>query len=454
MSQPTPSADDTSGDFAMANKLLWEWDSFAAEDVFSRRRPPNSAANMPHEILLAYPDTDLLLLVDHNVPFRLDLARTAAAVVLQDIWAKQQVATTILAMRALAATGREVEAQRLERIMGDTDRLAAHWLRAQIIYGRVALAGMLIGFLVAPIMAVLIGLSWLSFPWSGWMIVAVGLAYLLVALALSVMRRQKSAVVAALFVVTLFGSIFGMTLGVVNLPRSEVWSGFVFILGATISFDLILFIPAPRAIEWIGRSHLKESLLPQTALIYHFLSAYAAARVWEEPPWAPPVWEERPLRLMELTSRLEDAASRAELEFTGRKSSGDSEVQAWLHRFGTTIGAVIREHKKIALEVPWSARTRVSRSLLNGLAHLLRGDLARLLVVEVPTTHRSLWNRYGGRVVITAALVVGGIGLPVLLPDLIANPVEFRATAFVTAFFSLLAPDPKAAAEALKAFKP
>lgn len=441
MSQPIPAADENSGDDGIAKKLLRDWDFFASDGILSRRRPPDSGASVPHEALLAFTEMDLLLLVDYSAPNRIVLASsTPAAAFLQDIWAKQQVAQRALAMRAFAATGREAEAQSLERGLRATDKLTADWLRAQIMGSRLALAGLLV-FLLSPIGAVLIGLLWLSLPWSGWMPAAVGLTYLFVFWALPVIRRQKPAVVGALFVGTLFGSIFGMTLGLVNMSGAEVWFGFAFTLGAALFFNLIYFTVAVRAIDRRGRSYVKEPR-PQAALIDQFLSAYAAARVWEESP----------LRLMRLISRLEDAARRAELEYKGRRSGRDAEVQAWLDRFGTTIGAVLREHKKVALEVPWFDRGCVSRSLLNGLAHLLRGDPARLLVVEAPTTRRPLWDRYGGRAVIAAALIGGGMGLPLLLPDLIANPLEFRATAFVTAFFSLLAPDPKAAAEALKSF--
>lgn len=433
MELPVSDRDEERSAEATAGSIISGWNSFRID----------SKSKVLHDVLDNFTDRDLMRLADFDIPNKFILSSsTPSADVLRDMYAKRHIAQRNLATRGLADTGRDAEAERLRRGAWVADRLAADWLRVHIITCRL-LFGLLLSVITAPIVVLVIGLSLLSLTWSGWTLAAVLATYPLFFLAAQLIRSQKPLVVGTLFAATLFSAMFGVASGLTNFTNAEPLPSIAFVIGGTFAFDLLCLTATSKIGNQQILSYVNEKF-PQTALIHYFLSAYAAARIWEDL---------EPLKIMRLIWYLEDAAKRAEYDYARRSSSGDPEVRLFLDRFGTTIAAVLRAHKKLALEVAWADRGKVSRSLLNGIAHLLRGDPAQLLVVEAPATRRTWWERYSGRMALFTALVGGGMGLPLILPDLIPNPLEFRATAFVSAIFSLFAPDPKAAAEVLKTFK-
>jgi hypothetical protein len=116
------------------------------------------------------------------------------------------------------------------------------------------------------------------------------------------------------------------------------------------------------------------------------------------------------------------------------------------------VAAALRGHKRLVLEgASPAARAAVAQSLLNGLEHLLNGDVAALLVLEQPAK-ASVLRRYGARAGLAVAVVAGAVLLPFMLPSLISDPDRFRATALIVALFSLVSPDVKTASETLRSF--
>lgn len=423
---------DSSSPANVARQLLAQWNAFS----------PGPWADIPHEHLLTVEDFDLLQLVDFPIPNWVILKRNSPrAKALEDMWAKRRVAQAALAVKELASSDRMIEAERLRNmVLGVADRQAADWVDARVGMSRVVLIAGVVA-LAAPVLAALV------LPMSIWALIGLALSFLVTAglwtVLLPILRKTPS-VAAVLSIASLFASISGVIWSVANLPIIGFWPTATYLASVAVVVNIMTLFFTLRVVDALELSHIKERF-PEGAVMYHFLSAYAAARVWAE---------RDPLKPMKLVWHLEDAARRVEFEYARRRGSGDAQVQAYLDRFGSTLGAVVREHKTLALEGSWFGRRRVPRSLLNGLAYLLRFEPAALLVVDPPSPRLSMWDRFGSRIMLMAALIAGGIGLPALLPDLITQPAEFRATAFVTALFTLFSPDPKAASEALRKFSP
>lgn len=193
---------------------------------------------------------------------------------------------------------------------------------------------------------------------------------------------------------------------------------------------------------------------PEAVLFVDLVDLVTIAVEWERLPRQ--LEEVKDSKQEELIEKLEEVAKRAERAFPRLVSRSNSRLRERAADRGRQVAAVIRKHEERVLEVSSAQRILITASLVNGVVYLLRRDWDSLLVVEpergLQQGVQRLVRRYAPRVALAMLLIALAFLLPALLPSLITDPLSFQATVFVTAGFTIIAPDVQKAADAVKSF--